>query len=143
MIARRSRIALPAGVGLAIVLTIVRVPDALAAQAWKQIGTTASGNAVFVNLRSVRKVGDLVSAVVRVVFTPPVKVANGTWASSHTTATFDCAKRTFAVKENAFYADARGTRLTERKVNKLPGYGTVIGGSPTAMALDYLCRPAR
>ena len=34
----------------------------------------------------------------------------------------------------------KSTKVVERKVNKLPGYGPVLGGSPQAVALDYLCK---
>jgi hypothetical protein len=119
---------------------LLLTPAALPAQTrWKAIGTTSSGNAVYVDPRSVKKSGALVSAVVRVVFTTPVQAAKGTWASSRTTATFDCAKRSLAAKENVFYADARGTKVTERTVNKVPGFGPALGGSLGDVALRYLC----
>jgi hypothetical protein len=119
------------------------LPTAAPAQGrakWKEIGTTASGNPVFVDPRSVRKQGSLVSANVRVVFRTPVKAAKGMWASSRTTATFDCARKALAAKENVFYADAAGSKVTERTVNKIPGYGPALGGSLGAVALSYLCR---
>ena len=127
---------------LTLALATLFAPAALTAQAWKQIGITSSGNAVFVAPKSVKRTGTRVSAMVRVVFTTPVKAAKGMWASSRTTATFDCAKKSLAAKENVFYADARGTRVTERTVNKQPGFGPALGGSLGAVALEYLCRPA-
>src|SRR4051812_8660669 len=72
------------------------------AQKWTDIGKTSSGNAVSVDLKSVKRTGNLVSATVRVVFTPPVKAARGTWASSKVMASFDCTKRYIAAKENAY-----------------------------------------
>lgn len=106
---------------------------------WKAIGSTSSGNPVYVDTRTVKRSGDLVTADVRVVFATPVKAAKGTWASSRTSATFDCARKSLAAKENVFYADARGTKVTERKVNKQPGFGSVIGGSLGDVALKHLC----
>jgi len=67
---------------------------------WTDIGTTAAGNHVFVDPKSVKRNGNLVSATVRVVFKEPVKTASGTWMSSRTTATFDCAAKKVAAKEN-------------------------------------------
>jgi hypothetical protein len=94
---------------------------------------------VYVDTRSVKKTGDLVAANVRVVFTEPVKGAKGTFASYRTSATFDCAKQSLAAKENVYYADARGTKVIDRSVNKLPGYGPALGGSLGDVALKYLC----
>ncbi|MEP6618341.1 MAG: surface-adhesin E family protein [bacterium] len=109
-------------------------------QKWKEIGKTASGNMVSVDPKSVMKAkGGLISATVRVVFTPPVKASRGTWASSKTTATFDCAKKSLAAKENVFYSDEKSTHVVERSVNKIPGFGPALGGSLGGIALQYLC----
>lgn len=126
---------------LACIATLLALvaPPAGAQGGWKKIGVTASGNAVYVAPRSVKRSGRLVTAMVRVVFTTPVKAAKGTWASSRTLATFDCDRKSLAAKENVFYADAGGTRVTERTVNKLPGYGPALRGSLGYVALDYLC----
>lgn len=121
-----------------VILLACAAPVA-SAQKWKDIGKTASGNAVSVDPKSVKRVGNLVSATVRVVFTPPVKAARGIWASSKTIATFDCAKRYLAAKENVFYSDANSTKVIERSVNKQPGFGPALGGSLGGVAVDYLC----
>jgi hypothetical protein len=116
-------------------------PFVAGAQAsWKPIGNTSAGNAVFVDARSVRKTGDLVAANVRVVFTEPVKGAKGTFRSYRTSATFNCAKRSLAAKENVYFADAKSTKVIDRSVNKMPGFGPALGGSLGAVALDYLCK---
>jgi hypothetical protein len=106
---------------------------------WKAIGTTSSGNQVFVDPKSVRKTGSLVAATVRVVFTTPVQTPKGAWMSSRTKATFDCAKKSLAAKENVVYGDARETKVVERKVNAIPGYGPALGGSLGDVAMKYLC----
>jgi hypothetical protein len=115
-------------------------PAAAAQTKWKDIGTTASGNVVSVDPRSIKKTGDLVAATVRVIFTTPVKTPQGIWGSSKTLATFDCAKKSLAAKENVYYSDAHSAKVVERKVNKLPGYGPALGGSLGMVALDYLCK---
>ena len=107
---------------------------------WTDIGTTAAGNHVFVDPKSVKRTGSLVAATVRVVFTTPVKTPTGTWMSSRTTATFDCAAKKLAAKENVYYGDAKETKVVERKVNTIPGYGPALGGSMGALALDYVCK---
>jgi len=124
----------------ALLLSVVLVAPAAHAQKWKDISKTASGNMVSVQTSSIKHSKGLVSATVRVVFTPPVKAAGGTWASSKTIATFDCAKRTVAAKENAHFSDVAGTKLVDRNVNKIPGFGPVLDGSMGQIALDYLCK---
>ena len=121
-------------------LAAAAMPHVAVAQArWKDIGRTPSGNMVSVDPRSIRRTGTLVAGTVRVAFSTPVKMPQGMLTSSQTKATFDCAKRSVAVKENVLYADARGTRVLERHVNKLPGYGPALDGSPVAIALTHLC----
>jgi hypothetical protein len=106
---------------------------------WTDIGTTAAGNHVFVDPKSVKRSGNLVSATVRVVFTEPVKTAKGTWMSSRTSATFDCAAKKLAAKDNTYYGDAKETKVVEKKVNAQPGYGVALGGTMGAVAMQYLC----
>jgi hypothetical protein len=106
---------------------------------WTDIGTTAAGNHVFVDPKSVKRAGNLVTATVRVVFTTPVKTASGTWMSSRTVATFDCAAKKLAAKENVYYGDAKETKIVEKKVNAQPGYGVALGGTMGAVAMQYLC----
>jgi hypothetical protein len=106
---------------------------------WTDIGTTAAGNHVFVDSKSVKRSGNLVSATVRVVFTEPVKTAKGTWMSSRTNATFDCAAKKLAAKDNTYYGDAKETKVVEKKVNARPGYGVALGGTMGALAMQYLC----
>lgn len=118
------------------------VPALLGAQRrWKPIGATASGNSVYVDPRSVKRSGALVSADVRIVFTTPVRTAKGLMASTRTSATFDCVRKSLAAKENVSYSDAASTRVIDRRVNKIPGYGTVFGGSLGDVALRHLCAP--
>jgi hypothetical protein len=124
-----------------LALALLLVPSLAHAQKkWTPIGATASGNRVFVDPKSVRRTGSLVAATVRVVFTTPVKTPTGTWMSSRTSATFDCASKKLAAKENIYYGDAKETKVVDRTVNKLPGYGPALGGSMGALALDYVCK---
>ena len=123
-----------------LVLALALVPSLVQAQKkWTPIGATSSGNQVFVDAKSVKRTGSLVAATVRVVFTTPVKTATGTWMSSRTTATFDCAAKKLAAKENVYYGDAKETKIVEKKVNAQPGYGVALGGTMGAVAMQYLC----
>ena len=61
--------------------------------------------------------------------------------SARTSATFDCAAKKLAAKENVYYGDVKETKIVQRNVNKLPGYGPALGGSLGAIALTHLCAP--
>jgi len=123
-----------------LALVLLALPSIAHAQKkWTPIGATSSGNQVFLDSKSIRRTGSLVAATVRVVFTTPVKTPSGTWMSSRTTATFDCATKKLAAKENVYYGDAKETKVVDRKVNAIPGYGPALGGSMGALALTYLC----
>lgn len=127
--------------GAAVVAILLIAPAVASAQArWKEIGKTVSGNRVYVDPKSVHAQKDLRHATVRVVFTTPVESPQGALYTSRTKATFNCTTRRLAVKENVFYGNAKETRVIERKVNKIPGFGWVPEGSMGAVALDYLCR---
>ena len=124
----------------ALTFLLTALPSAARAQrGWKAIGTTAAGNEVLVETRSIKRTGELVAANVRVVFTTPVKGSKGTFASYRTSATFNCTRKSLAAKENVYYADAKGTKVIDRTVNKLPGFGPALGGSLGAVALTHLC----
>jgi hypothetical protein len=123
-----------------LLLALLLAPSVAHAQKkWTDIGTTSAGNHVFVDPKSVKRTGNLVAATVRVVFTTPVQTAKGTWMSSRTMATFDCAAKKLAAKENVYYGDAKETKIVDRKVNAQPGYGVALGGTMGALAMQYLC----
>jgi hypothetical protein len=125
----------------AALLAVALVPSPAHAQKkWTQIGTTSSGNPVFVDPKSVKKAGSLVTATVKVVFTKPVATPKGEWMSARTIATYDCARKSLAAKEQIYYGDKAETKIVDRKVNKMPGYGPALGGSLGAIALDFLCK---
>jgi len=123
-----------------LALVLLALPSIAHAQKkWTPIGATSSGNQVFVDSKSIKRTGSLVAATVRVVFTTPVQTPKGAWMSSRTSATFDCAKKSLAAKENVYYGDAKENKVVDRKVNAIPGYGPALGGSMGALALTYLC----
>jgi len=125
---------------IAALASLAFTPLTLSAQkGWTAIGATSAGNAVYVESRSVKRTGDLVAANVRVVFTEPVKGAKGTFASYRTSATFNCAKKSLAAKENVYFADKQGTKVIDRSVNRIPGFGPALGGSLGDVALKHLC----
>jgi hypothetical protein len=107
---------------------------------WTQIGTTSSGNPVYVDPKTIKRTGDHVDATIRVVFVKPVETPKGVWMSSRITGTFDCTARKLANRESVYYGDKAEKKVVERKVNKIPGYSVVLGGSLGAIALDHLCK---
>jgi hypothetical protein len=122
------------------VALLVLLPSVAQAQKkWTPIGTTSSGNPVFVDAKSVKKQGALVSATVKVIFTTPVQTPKGPWMSARTMASFDCAKQSLAAKEVTYYGDKAESKVVEHKVNKMPGYGPALGGSLGDVALKHLC----
>jgi hypothetical protein len=126
---------------LAAALVLVSAAPAAAQKTrWTQIGTTSSGNPVYVDPKTVRKTGDHVDATIRVVFVKPVETPKGVWMSSRITGTFDCTARKLANRESVYFGDKAERKVVERKVNKIPGYSVVLGGSLGAIALDHLCK---
>jgi len=126
--------------GAALVVLFLAPAAASAQVKWKEIGTTASGNRVYVDPRSVHAQKELVDATVRVVFTTPVESPQGALYATRTRVTFNCTTRRMAVKENTFFGNAKETKVVEHKVNKIPGFGWVPEGSLGTVALDHLCR---
>jgi uncharacterized membrane protein len=125
---------------IAAVLVLLPAASALGQTRWKEMGVTATGNPVYVDPRSVKKVNGIVTAHIRVKFVKPVDVSPGVvWRSSQHIAMFDCAKSTVAAKETIYFADETGTKVVEKKTIAQPGFGSPIGGSMTKIALDYLC----
>jgi hypothetical protein len=123
---------------LAFVL-LLSAESAAAQSRWKEIGKTSSGNSVYVDPRTVKKVNGIVTARLRVKFTTPVATPQGAWVTSQHLAMFDCAKATVAAKETIYFADESGTKVVERKTIAKPGFGPALGGSMAKVALDYLC----
>lgn len=120
-------------------LALLVATRAAGAQALVPIGTTATGNPVLLEGRSVKRSGDTVTAAVRVRFAKPVRTQQGEVRSSRTIARWQCTARQVAVLENWYFTDEAGrTESSHRKVGQ-PGWATTIGGSMTAIALDHLC----
>lgn len=121
---------------------IAAVPMSARAQGrWEAIGQTRSGNPVFVERRSVKKGSDgIINATIRVTYTKPVKTPKGELTASRAIAMFDCAKLTFATKENATYIDEATNVVFQRTVNKIPGFGPAIAGNFADVALQHFCR---
>ncbi|HEY4131369.1 MAG TPA: surface-adhesin E family protein [Gemmatimonadaceae bacterium] len=108
---------------------------------WKEIGKTAAGNLIYIDPKSVKTANGIITAHLQVKFVTPVQVPNkGEWHLSRHVESFDCAKKTVATKESTYYGDYAGTKVMQHDVVKIPGFATAIGGSLTAIALEYVCR---
>jgi hypothetical protein len=108
---------------------------------WQEIGKTRTGNPVYIDARTVKKGGDgIINATIRVTYNTPVKTPKGNLTASRAVAMFDCAKMTFATKENATYIDEKSNNVFQRTVNKQPGFGPAIAGNFADVALQHFCK---
>jgi hypothetical protein len=120
-----------------IILSVIFITTAVQSS-WKEIGKTASNNTVYVDPRSVKTVNGITTARIQVRFAKPVEGAG--WKLSRHVAMFDCAKKTVAAKSSVYYGDDAATKVLRKDEPKIPGFGTAIGGSMTAVAMDYICK---
>jgi|SRR6185503_4546193 len=121
-------------------IAVAAVAPAAQAQArWKSVGTTASGNDVSIDTRSVKRHGDVIDATVRVKFATPVAMSGGKVVLERSNGMFNCAARTTATKDNYLYSNAAGTHLVKRTVNVIPGFGSPFKGTPPDLVLQYVC----
>lgn len=109
---------------------------------WKEIGTTSSSNPVSIDPGSITRKDGIVTATVRVVYQKPVAIGKKQLTGSRSTAMFDCAKQSIAVKENILYADVKRGVVYSKNVNAQPGFGPAIKGSFADVAMQYVCKPS-
>jgi hypothetical protein len=107
--------------------------------AMPEIGAISGGNRVLLERRTVKTVGDEVTATLRTIFTKPAKAPGGDWYGSRTLVAVRCAAGTVAVKENRYYGDANFTKVVNEKIVKIPGYAAPVPGSVPALAHRHLC----
>lgn len=120
------------------------VAPALGAQSprWQSIGTTSSGNAVYLDPRSVsRDSSGIITATVRTVYAEPVATPQGPITASRATAMFNCTAKTVAVKESIIYHDERAGTVYRRSAPARPGFGPALTSTFAHVALQHLCTP--
>lgn len=110
---------------------------------WQEIGRTVTGNAVFVDPRTIVREGDRVSATVRSTYGTPSMTPKGLITASRASATFDCTRKSVLVRETTIYLDEKKGTIYERRVPQNPGYGPVFRSNFSGVALEYLCAPRR
>jgi len=122
-------------------LTLLLVAAAVLPQSkWREIGKTSTGNSVFLEGKSVRKAPDgIVTASIRVTYTPPLETPKGKITSSRAVAMFDCARKQVATRQSVLYLnEARGLEYSRRTIAK-PGFGPALTSTFADVALRHLC----
>ena len=130
------------------VMLLVLVLSSLAAQSasgrWRQIGTTVTGNPVYLDPKSVTTTNGIVTATIRTTYTKAVATPKGPITASRAIAMFDCAKKQVAVKESIIWHDERKGTIYEKRAPTQPGFGPAFTSNITSVAHAQLCqaRPA-
>ena len=107
---------------------------------WQQIGTTSTGNPVFLDAKSVRKSADgIVTASLRVTYATPMDVPGGKVTSARTVAMFDCAGNKVATKESVLYFNEKKGQEYRRRTIAKPGSGPAFSSTYADVALKHLC----
>lgn len=125
-----------------VLLVLLFVAPALGAQSprWQSIGTTSSGNAVYINPRSLsRDSAGIITATVRTVYAEPVPTPQGPITGSRATAMFNCTAKTVAVKESVIWHDERAGTVYRRSAPTRPGFGPALTSTFAHVALQHLC----
>ena len=111
---------------------------------WQQIGTTATGNPVYLDPTSVTTANGIITATIRTTYTKPVATPKGPITASRAIAMFDCAKKQVAVKQSIIWHDERQGTIYEKRAPTQPGFGPAFTSNFSGVALAHLCqaRPA-
>ena len=137
------RISLRLGAALLGAPVVVPV-GSLHAQRWQEIGKTSTGNAVYIDPRSVSRAADgIITATVRVVYATPVDTPQGPITGSRSIAMFDCAAKKVAVKENIIWHDERRGTMYRKSNPARPGFGPALTSTFAHVALEHLCAAPR
>jgi hypothetical protein len=125
---------------LSVLLLLTATPLVTGAQQWQDIGKTSTGNAVFLDPRSVsRDSAGIITATVRVTYAEPVSTPQGPITGSRAVAMFNCATKQVAVKESIIWHDERAGTIYRRSAPRLPGFGPALTSTFAFVALEHLC----
>lgn len=122
-------------------LTTFLLTIPLAQGKWQEIGTTSTGNPVFLDARSVKKGADgVITATLRVTYATPLETPKGKVTSSRARAMFDCKAGKVATQESVLYLDEKkGIEYSRRTIAK-PGFGPALTSTFADVALKHLCK---
>lgn len=125
-----------------LLVALLMVTSVLSAQGnsrWREIGTTSTGNKVYVDPRSVKDSAGFKVAEVRTVYAEPASTPEGPITGSRARAAFDCAQKRVAVLENIIYHDERANRVYRRSTPRIPGFSPALTSTFAHVALENLC----
>jgi hypothetical protein len=128
---------------LLIAITLLSATPILAqstAGRWQQIGTTATGNPVYLDPKTVKTANGIVTAMIRTTYAKPVATPKGPITASRAIAMFDCAKKQVAVKESIIYHDEQTGSIYEKRAPTQPGFGPAFTSNFSGVALTHLCK---
>lgn len=129
---------------LKLLITLLLVSSGISAQGnsrWREIGTTSTGNKVYVDPRSVKDSATFKVAEVRTVYAEPASTPAGPITGSRARAAFDCAQKRVAVIENIIYHDERANRVYRSSKPRIPGFSPALTSTFAHVALEHLCAP--
>lgn len=110
------------------------------ASKWSPIGSTSTGNPVFLDTKTVKKGADgIITALVRVTYKDPVNTPQGPITASRAMAMFDCAGKKVAVKESIIYHDEKSGKIYQKRTIAQPGFGPALTSTFADVALKHLC----
>lgn len=113
---------------------------AQSAPRWQEIGTTSTGNPVFVDPRSIsRDSTGIITATVRTVYVEAVSTPQGPITGSRAVAMFDCAAKRVAVKESIIWHDERLGTMYRQSRPARPGFGPALTSTFAHVAMEHLC----
>lgn len=124
-------------------LAVASLAEAQGNSRWQEIGKTSSGNAVYVDSRSVKDSLGMKVAVVRTVYGEAVSTPQGPITGSRARAMFDCANQRVAVLESIIFHDERTNRIYRQSAPRQPGFGPALQSTFAHVAMQHLCAAPR
>ncbi len=122
-------------------LLLVLLSVQSAAGKWTPIGTTNTGNPVFVNSKSIKtdKAG-VTTAEIRTVYAKPSPTPKGDITSVRSIAMFKCASGEVAAKETTIYLDEKAGKIFETRKPGIPGFAKPFDNTYAAVARAHVCK---
>jgi len=129
---------------LVIFAGLSTIAAALPQGRWKQIGSTSTGNLVFIDPATVKKdKAGIITATFRVPYAKPVATPKGPITATRAIAMFNCIAHTVAIKESTIYHDGKSGGVFQVSKPGKPGFGPPFASTFSGVALDYLCSSAK